>query len=288
MSDLVSDLFCRVPADFLQNKQPVIFGGAFLKALTTDYLALTDQAVRELVNKTCDEFDVNTSNLATARATLGHEDGGVVDTLRVLGLKLLSSKISNWQIARLELASCSPNVSKSDVAKRVSLTIATLARDVVSEVSGLKAIAPLVLFAVRLIFYGGKHFLLVFQVLYAQAVLQNLVAFDLPESSEDVRLVQPPSFLNQSLGLQLKPPLKGVFRYYAFDKKIAGFVAAVEHLVDVSAYWSVKYGTGKYEQHPHYEFGGFVNADADKLRKSVPVRRWVQLNMRSMVSKVYF
>ena len=127
-----------------------------------------------------------------------------------------------------------------------------------------------------------------FQVLYAQAVLQNLVAFDLPESSEDARLVQPPSFLNQSLGLQLKPPLKGVFRYYAFDKKIAGFVAAVEHLVDVSAYWSVKYGTGKYEQHPHYEFGGFVNADADKLRKSVPVRRWVQLNMRSMVSKVYF
>ena len=45
-----------------------------------------------------------------------------------------------------------------------------------------------------------------FQVLYAQAVLQNLVAFDLPESSEDARLVQPPSFLNQSLGLQLKPP----------------------------------------------------------------------------------
>jgi len=151
MSDLVSDLFCRVPADFLQRKQPVLFGGTFLKALTTDYLALTDEAVRELVNKTCDEFDSNTQNLVTARVTLGHEDGGVVDTIRVLGLKLLSSKISNWQIARLELASCSPNVSKSDVAKRVSLTIATLARDVVSEVSELKFI---VLFAHRSIFTG--------------------------------------------------------------------------------------------------------------------------------------
>ena len=142
MSDLVSDLFCRVPADFLQRKQPVLFGGTFLKALTTDYLALTDEAVRELVNKTCDEFDSNTQNLVTARVTLGHEDGGVVDTIRVLGLKLLSSKISNWQIARLELDSLRPNVSKSDVAKRVSLTIASLARDVVSEVSELKTIAP--------------------------------------------------------------------------------------------------------------------------------------------------
>jgi len=132
MSDLISDLFFRVPPKYLENEDAAFFTGAFLRAFTADFLAMTELQVQESVCEACREFDLQTQRIQTSEGRDVALDSTVA-VVRALMLKLLAGKVSNWNVARLYL-SREDGVATPSASARLARIISGLARDTVGEV----------------------------------------------------------------------------------------------------------------------------------------------------------
>jgi len=135
MSDLISDLFFRVPPKYLENADAAFFTGAFLRAFTADFLAMTELQVQESVCEACREFDLQTQRIQTSEGRDVALDSTVA-VVRALMLKLLAGKVSNWNVARLYL-SREDGVATPSASARLARIISGLARDTVGEVFSL-------------------------------------------------------------------------------------------------------------------------------------------------------
>ena len=124
-------------------------------------------------------------------------------------------------------------------------------------------------------------------MLVSQVELQTLLTAGSAEARQKLNLLSAQAPIVPEVPSDLRVSMRNVLHYYSFDRCLAGFARAVEHLVDVSRYWSVKYGTCDHQELPHHEFAGFLHENgALQISQGTPVCQWAPLCLRDVLKKV--